>query len=76
MSFVTHDELGEAIAAVTEDIRDTEERLRTEFTNAVRYEGDRTDRHLATQDESIRWILRTAITSLVLIVGALIYLVH
>ena len=74
--FVTQVELTEAIAAVTEDIRDTERRLRSEFTAVVRYEGDRTDGHLASQDEKLVWINRWTLGTLVAIIVALIYLVH
>lgn len=72
MTYVTQDDFDEAIAAVTEDIRDTENRLREEFTGTVRYEVSRMDTHLDTQDESIKWIQRYALTSLVLIICALI----
>ena len=77
MSYVTHDELGAAIAAVTEDIRDTEQRLREEFTNAVRFEADRTEKHLDAQDETLKWINRWALGALVAFItsllGGLIY---
>ena len=74
-NYVSQDDLDEAIADVREDIRDTENRLREEFTGAVRYEVNRMDRHLDTQDNSIKWIQRYALTSLVLIVCALIALI-
>ena len=74
--FVTHDELSEAIAAVTDDIRDTEQRLRDEFTTAVRFEAERTEKHLDAQDETLKWINRWALGGLLMVICALIYLIH
>lgn len=72
MSYVTHEELDAAIAAVTEDIRDTEHRLRNEFTSAFRHEIDRFDTHLTEQDHKLMWINRWTLTALVSILAAII----
>lgn len=74
--YVTHDELSEAIAAVTEDIRDTEQRLDAKFTGALRYEMGRVDQHLSAQDETLKWINRWTLGALLAVIVALIYLVR
>lgn len=74
--FVTHNELAEAIQSVTDDIRDTEQRLRDEFTGAVRFELSRVDDHLVAQDETLKWINRWALGILVTVIAALILLIH
>src|SRR5579862_1439462 len=71
--FVTHSELDDAIQAVREDIVDTETRLRTEFTNTVRYEVGRVDDHLGVQDTRISWVLGLIVTLLITTVGGLLY---
>lgn len=78
--YVTHAELDAALADVREDIADTEQRLRTEWTDAVRYEGARTEKHLEDQDRLIDrisgrtdWILGLLVAALVAAVGALLY---
>lgn len=75
-NYVTGQELSDAIAAVTADIRDTETRLRDEFTGTVRFEVGRMDTHLGDQDETLKWINRWALGSLVLVVVGLLYLIH
>lgn len=73
--FATKDELDDAIAAVRQDIRITESRLRKEWTDTVRYEIGRVENHLGEQDHSIRGIYLAAISSLVLLVCAVIGLI-
>ena len=73
MDYVTRTELDEAIDAVRDDIRETEERLREEWTNTVRFEVGRVDSHLGVQDSKIDWTLRLIVTLLVTVIGALIY---
>ena len=74
--YITRSELDDAIAAVTEDIRETEQRLDEKFTNTVRWEIGRVDKHLSDQDESLKWIQRFALGALLTVIAALIYLVH
>ena len=75
-NYITSDQLTEAITAVTRDIRETEHRLRTEFTSAMWHEGGRIDKHLESQDETLKWINRWALGALVTVICALIYLVR
>lgn len=72
--FVTHSELDEAIAAVKSDIADTEQRLRREWTDTVRYEVGRVSNHLSAQDVKINWTLGLIITLLLTLIGALVWL--
>lgn len=72
--FVTHPELNEAIEAVLEDIRDSEERLRKEFTTTMRWELQRITDHLGEQDETLKWINRWTLGVLVSVIVALILL--
>lgn len=71
--YVTHDELAVALADVRADIDDTEQRLRDEFTNTVRFEVGRVDQHLTQQDSRINWTLGLIVTLLVALVGGLLY---
>lgn len=73
MSFVTHEELDKAIEAVREDIGETEQRLRSEFTDAMRFEFNRTEKHLDQQDGKINWVLGLIVTLLITAVGSLLY---
>lgn len=74
--WVSRSELDDAIDRVTADIRDTENKLRTEFTSTVRFEVGRIDSHLDAQDERLTWIYRFALGALVTIIAGLIYLIH
>lgn len=80
--YATRDELDDAITAVRRDIRDSEIRLRGEWTDTVRYEIGGVTAHLGEQDDvlrgqndSIRGIYLTAISSLVLLLCAILGLV-
>lgn len=76
-NYVTHDELHleleAAKDAVREDIRETETRLRKEWTDTVRFEVGRVDGHLTDQDTKINWTLGLIALLLITAVGALIY---
>lgn len=71
--FVTRIELDAAIDAVRADIADTEQRLRKEWTDTVRYEMGRVGSHLSEQDVKINWVLGLIIAGLVTVVGSMIY---
>jgi len=72
-AFVTHRELEEALSAVRDDIQETENRLRQEWTSTVRFEMQRMDTHLTDQDTKINWTLGLIVTLLVTLVGSAVY---
>ena len=78
MNYVTRAELDKAIDGVVERIDETEQRLREEWTNTVRWEMGRVDDHLGEQDSKINWVLGLIVSLLVAVVatgvGAFIYL--
>ena len=71
--WVTHSELDAAIDAVRADIQETEQRLRKEWTDTVRYEVGRVSDHLSEQDIKISWTLGLQITLLLAIISGLTY---
>lgn len=71
--FVTRSDLDTAIADVREDIRETEDRLRTEFSDRMSFEILRFDRHLDSQDTRLTWILGVLLSLLVAVIAALVY---
>ena len=71
--WVTHSELDAAIDAVRADIQETEQRLRDEWTDTVRYEVGRVSDHLSAQDIKISWTLGLQITLLLAIISGLTY---
>lgn len=73
--YVTRSDLDKAIEAVREDINETEQRLRREWTDAVRYEVGRVTDHLTDQDTKINWTLGLIVSLLLLIISALLYAV-
>lgn len=73
VDYVTRDELAEALADVRADIADTEERLRTEFTQTVRYEVGKVDAHLTQQDTRLNWTLGLIITLLLAGISGLVW---
>lgn len=70
--YVTHSELDTAIKAVRTDITATETRLRTEWTETVRFEVGRVDTHLGDQDRKINWTLGLIVTLLIAVIGGAI----
>ena len=73
--WVTHSELDAALDAVRADIADTEQRLRKEWTDTVRYEVDRVSGHLSEQDIKINWTLGLIVTLLLAVISGLTYAV-
>jgi hypothetical protein len=73
VEYVTHSELDAAIAAVKDDIADTEQRLRKEWTDTVRYEVGRMDKHLDDQDVKFNWMIGLQFTLLLAVMSGLIY---
>lgn len=73
--WVTHSELDAAIDAVRADIQETEQRLRKEWTDTVRYEVGRVSGHLSEQDIKINWILGLIVALLVSLLGSSVYVV-
>lgn len=74
--YVTRADLTAAISAVEERIDETEQRLRTEFTSALRYEMSGVNNHLSAQDETLKWINRWTLGALLSVIVALIYLIR
>lgn len=70
-NYVSHTELDQAIQVVVEDIRETEARLRGEFSSAVLV----LERHLDKQDTRLDQVLLALLAGLFLILTAVIYLV-
>lgn len=73
--WVTHSELDAAIDAVRADIQETEQRLRKEWTDTVRYEVGRVSGHLSEQDIKINWTLGLIVTLLLSCISGLVYVV-
>ena len=72
--FVTHTELDEAIAAVKDDIAETEQRLRREWKETVRFEVGRVDTHLDAQDGKIDRVFYLIVTMLLSLVSSAVYI--
>lgn len=74
---VTRDEmdlaLAEALAEAKQYTDTAEQRLREEWTDAVRHEVGKVDVHLGDQDTKINWILGLMATLLLAVIGWLIY---
>lgn len=73
MDFVTRTELDSALDAVRADIAETEQRLRKEWTDTVRYEMGRVTGHLTEQDVKINWTLGLIGTLLLTVISGLVY---
>lgn len=71
--WVTRTELDEAIDAVKADIADTEQRLRKEWTDTVRYEVGKVGDHLTDQDTKINATLALIVTLLLTVIGGLLW---
>lgn len=74
--YVTRVELDAAIDAVRADIADTEQRLRREWTDTVRYEMGRVSGHLSEQDVKINWTIGLIVTLLLTVIGSATFVVY